>query len=137
MRKTGPSVERLKNTHTKIRSKKGPRAIGLRLSDERDTLLKILSTRAMSGIYKADSERISQKKSLGKVACANLRASYYSVVDKSVIPDDTYPIEMLIGNPRLTKSEVTAYILSIDDRYALREGPFTVLLIEPSFVDWS
>lgn len=62
----------------------------------------------------------------------------YSVVDKSVIPDDTYPIEMLIGNPKeIDESEVTAYILSIDDRTLCAEDEHTVLLIGPSFVDWN
>ncbi len=36
----------------------------------------------------------------------------YAVVNKDVIPEDTSPIEMLVGNPdKLDESEVTAYIL--------------------------
>jgi prolycopene isomerase len=41
----------------------------------------------------------------------------YAVIDRSVIPEDTAPIEMLVGNPdQLDESEITAYLLSIDDR---------------------
>ncbi len=61
----------------------------------------------------------------------------YSVVDKDVIPQDTSPIEMLVGNPDLLdESEVTAYILSIDDRTLCSEDEHTVLAIGPSFDTW-
>ncbi len=61
----------------------------------------------------------------------------YSVVNRSVIPDDTSPIEMLVGNPdTLDESEVTAYILSIDDRTLCGEDEHTVIAIGPTFESW-
>ena len=61
----------------------------------------------------------------------------YSVVDRKVIPETTQPIEMLVGNPdQLDESEVTAYILSIDDRTLCDENEHTVLAIGPTFENW-
>lgn len=63
---------------------------------------------------------------------------FYSVVDRDVIPEDTLPVEMLVGNPdELDESEITAYIMSIDDRTLCAEDEHTVLAIGPSFRDWS
>lgn len=62
----------------------------------------------------------------------------YSVVDRSAIPEDTAPIEMLIGNPdKLDESEVTAYILSIDDRTLCARDEHTVIAIGPTFENWN
>jgi prolycopene isomerase len=62
----------------------------------------------------------------------------YAHVDKRVIPGDTAPIEMLVGNPDLLdESEVTAYILSIDDRTLCDEDGHVVVAIGPTFADWS
>lgn len=61
----------------------------------------------------------------------------YAVVDKEIIPDGTAPIEMLVGNPdRLDESEVTAYILSIDDRTLCGSDEHTVVAIGPTFEQW-
>ncbi len=61
----------------------------------------------------------------------------YSVVDRSVIPEDTAPIEMLVGNPdKLDESEVTAYILSIDDQTLCSRNEHTVIAIGPTFEKW-
>jgi prolycopene isomerase len=61
----------------------------------------------------------------------------YAVVDKDVIPEDTAPIEMLVGNPdKLDESEVTAYILSIDDKTLCKEDEHTVVAIGPTFENW-
>ncbi len=61
----------------------------------------------------------------------------YAVVDRDIIPDDTAPIEMLVGTPdRLDESEVTAYILSIDDRTLCGDGEHTVIAIGPTFERW-
>ena len=61
----------------------------------------------------------------------------YAVVKKNVIPDDTVPIEMLVGNPdKLDESEVTAYILSIDDKTLCNEDEHTVVAIGPTFESW-
>lgn len=61
----------------------------------------------------------------------------YSVVDRDIIPEGTAPIEMLVGNPeQLDESEVTAYILSIDDRTLCGPDEHTVIAIGPTFEDW-
>jgi prolycopene isomerase len=61
----------------------------------------------------------------------------YAHIDKRVIPEDTAPIEMLVGNPDLLdESEVTAYILSIDDRTLCDENSHTVVAIGPTFANW-
>lgn len=62
----------------------------------------------------------------------------YAHVDKRVIPEDTAPVEMLVGNPDLLdESEVTAYILSIDDRTLCDEDGHVVVAIGPTFADWA
>lgn len=62
----------------------------------------------------------------------------YAVVDRDVIPADTVPIEMLVGNPdHLDESEVTAYILSIDDRTLCGEDEHTIVAIGPTFEEWN
>lgn len=62
----------------------------------------------------------------------------YAVVDREVIPADTVPIEMLVGNPdQLDESEVTAYLLSIDDRTLCAEDEHTIVAIGPTFEDWT
>ncbi len=61
----------------------------------------------------------------------------YTTVDKTVIPEDTAPVEMLVGNPdELDESEVTAYIFSIDDRTLCAEEEHTVIAIGPTFEKW-
>jgi len=61
----------------------------------------------------------------------------YAHIDKQVIPEDTAPIEMLVGNPDLLdESEVTAYILSIDDRTLCDENGHVVVAIGPTFANW-
>lgn len=62
----------------------------------------------------------------------------YAVVNRKVIPTDTAPIEMLVGNPdHLDENEVTAYILSIDDRTLCGEDEHTVVAIGPTFEEWN
>jgi len=62
----------------------------------------------------------------------------YTVVDRNVIPKDTAPIEMLVKNPdMLDESEVTAYIMSIDDRTLCAEDEHTVIAIGPTFENWN
>jgi prolycopene isomerase len=62
----------------------------------------------------------------------------YAQVDKKVFPDDTAPIEMLVGNPDfLDESEVTAYILSIDDKTLCDSNHQVVVAIGPSFEKWA
>jgi prolycopene isomerase len=62
----------------------------------------------------------------------------YAQVDKGVIPADTSPVEMLVGNPdALDESEVTAYILSIDDRTLCDSGSHVVVAIGPSLRRWA
>jgi len=62
----------------------------------------------------------------------------YAVVDRNAIPADTAPIEMLVGNPdKVDESEVTAYILSIDDRTLCAQDEHIVVAIGPTFEDWN
>jgi len=61
----------------------------------------------------------------------------YALVDKAVIPEDTAPIEMLVGNPdMLDESEVTAYIFSIDDHTLCPPQYHTIAAIGPTFEKW-
>ena len=61
----------------------------------------------------------------------------YTTVSKDVIPEDTAAIEMLVGNPKsLDESEVTAYLLSVDDRTLCKEDEHVVMAIGPSFENW-
>jgi len=61
----------------------------------------------------------------------------YAYVDKSVIPEDTLPIEMLVGNPdRIDESEVTVYIFSIDDSTLCPKDGHVVVAIGPTFDEW-
>lgn len=61
----------------------------------------------------------------------------YATVDKRVIPQDTAPVEMLVGTPdKLDESEVTAYIFSIDDKTLCPEDRHVVMAIGPSFDSW-
>lgn len=61
----------------------------------------------------------------------------YALVDSSVIPTDTCPIEMLTANPdAIDESEVTVYILSIDDHTLCPNGQHTIVAIGPSFREW-
>ncbi len=73
---------------------------------------------------------------------ANLVPTYpsmvlYAYVDKAVIPIDTLPIELLVGNPdKLDESEVTVYIPSLDDATLCEPGGHVVMAIGPSFEKW-
>lgn len=61
----------------------------------------------------------------------------YALVDKAVIPDDTSPIEMLVANPHeIDETEVTVYLLSIDDRTICPKDKHTIVAIGPSFAMW-
>lgn len=62
----------------------------------------------------------------------------YAVVDRNVIPQNTAPIEMLVGNPeQLGENEVTVYLLSIDDRTLCGVDEHTVVAIGPAFEEWN
>ena len=61
----------------------------------------------------------------------------YAHIDKRVIPEDTAPIELLVGNPNLLdESEVTVYILSVDDKTLCDENGHVVVAIGPTFANW-
>ena len=61
----------------------------------------------------------------------------YALVDRNVIPEDTAPIEMLVGNPdKLDESEVTVYLLSIDDKTLCAADEHTIIAIGPTFESW-
>lgn len=62
----------------------------------------------------------------------------YAEVDRAVIPPDTAPVEMLVGNPdRIDESEVTVYLFSIDDRSLCAEDAHAVMAIGPTFQNWA
>lgn len=62
----------------------------------------------------------------------------YAVVEKSVITQDTAAVEMLVGNPNeIDESEITVYILSLDDRTLCAEDEHTLVVIGPTFEHWS
>ncbi|HOE07802.1 MAG TPA: hypothetical protein PLU33_06880 [Treponemataceae bacterium] len=62
----------------------------------------------------------------------------YAVVDRSVITQDTAAVEMLVGNPNeIDESEITVYILSLDDRTLCAEDEHTLVVIGPTFEHWS
>ena len=62
----------------------------------------------------------------------------YALVDSAVIPPDTCPIEMLTATPdAIDESEVTVYLLSLDDHTLCPPGTHTVVAIGPSFRNWS
>ncbi|NLV59874.1 MAG: FAD-dependent oxidoreductase [Clostridiales bacterium] len=62
----------------------------------------------------------------------------YALVDRAVIPEDTQPVEMLVGNPdHIDESEVTAYIPSIDDLTLCGEDEHVVTAIGPTFEQWT
>ncbi|MCE5188677.1 MAG: FAD-dependent oxidoreductase [Eubacteriales bacterium] len=62
----------------------------------------------------------------------------YAEVDRSCIPDDTAPVEMLVGNPEhIDESEVTVYLFSIDDRSLCAEDAHALMAIGPTFQDWA
>lgn len=62
----------------------------------------------------------------------------YTIVQKSVIPDSTCPIEMLVSDPsKIDENEITLYILSIDDHSLCDPDHHTVIAIGPSFKNWN
>lgn len=62
----------------------------------------------------------------------------YAHVDRKVIPEDTEPVSMLVGNPdRIDEGEVTVYISSIDDRTLCGEDSHVVMAIGPTFENWN
>ncbi len=62
----------------------------------------------------------------------------YAEVDRAVIPEDTAPVEMLVGNPEhIDESEVTVYLFSIDDRSLCAEDAHAIMAIGPTFQNWA
>jgi prolycopene isomerase len=62
----------------------------------------------------------------------------YAQVDRSIIPADTAPIEMLVGNPdHIDESEVTVYLFSIDDKTLCDADSHVLMAIGPSFEKWN
>ncbi len=61
----------------------------------------------------------------------------YSRVKKEVIPPETLPVEMLVGNPeQIDESEITVYIFSLVDRTLCDQDSQVVMAIGPSFKRW-
>ena len=62
----------------------------------------------------------------------------YALVESSAIPPGTCPIEMLADNPNsIDESEITVYLLSIDDHTLCPPEFHTVIAIGPSFHQWN
>jgi prolycopene isomerase len=61
----------------------------------------------------------------------------HCLVDESVIPEGTQPIQMLADNPEaIDEKEITLYILSLADPSICPPGTHTVMAIGPSFRKW-
>ena len=61
----------------------------------------------------------------------------FALVKDDVIPKNTLPIEMLVGDiKKIDEGEVTLYILSKDDYTLCPRGYQTVIAIGPTFKDW-
>jgi len=61
----------------------------------------------------------------------------HCLVDESVIPEGTQPIQMLADNPdAIDEKEITLYILSLADPSICPTGTHTVMAIGPSFREW-
>ncbi len=62
---------------------------------------------------------------------------FYGLTDSSVIPPGTCPIEMLSSGEKETdESEVTVYIMSLDDHTLCPEDCHVIVAIGPSFRHW-
>ncbi len=63
---------------------------------------------------------------------------YYALVNRQVIPESAYPIEMLIDQGgKFCESEVTVYILSKDDTSLCAKNQHVIVVIGPSFSEWT
>lgn len=61
----------------------------------------------------------------------------FALVESSVIPEDTLPIEMLVSDKtKIDEGELTAYLFSLDDSTLCPPGYQTVICIGPSFKEW-
>lgn len=61
----------------------------------------------------------------------------YALVEREAIPKDTLPIEMLVGNPQaIDESEITCYLMSIDDQTLCDDRYHVLEAIGPSFLCW-
>ena len=117
------------------------KAIGVQLDDK--TIIKgeyIVNSGNVWNLYNKLLKENTNKKTLEWVN--SLIPSYPSVVlfalvKDDAIPKDTLPIEMLIGDKtKLDESEITVYILSIDDKTLCKEGYHSIIAIGPSFKKW-
>jgi prolycopene isomerase len=62
---------------------------------------------------------------------------FYASINGSVVPEDTSPVEMLVGNPdAIDETEVTVYIPSLDDKTLCPIDTHVVIAIGPSFKKW-
>ena len=61
----------------------------------------------------------------------------YAHIDANIIPLGTTPIVMFIGNPDvIDESEITVYLMSIDDKTLCPEDSHVLMAIGPSFKNW-
>ena len=86
-----------------------------------------------------DSSLVSdeKKKWVSKIKATYPSVILYALVKKEVIPEGTTPITLFTENEyKIDENEVTAYILSIDDKTLCDEKYHTVMAIGPTFRKW-
>jgi len=117
------------------------RALGIVLDDE--TVIKGEYIVNSGNVWNLYNKLLKENRSEETLQWVNsLEPSYPSVVlfalvKEDSIPKGTLPIEMLIGDKtKLDESEITVYILSIDDKTLCREGYHSVMAIGPTFKKW-
>ena len=117
------------------------RAVGVKLDDGKIINSKyVVNSGNVWNLYNKLLKENADEKSIKWVN--SLIPSYPSVVlfalvKDDVIPKDTLPIEMLVGSKdKLDESEITVYILSIDDKTLCPKGYHSIMTIGPTFKKW-
>ncbi len=120
----------------------GKRASGVRLDN--DEIIKadnIIYSGTVWNLYeKLIDKRYSSEER--RNWAKNIKPTYSSVVffatiDASIIPEQTTPIEMIIGNPdSIDETEITVYIHSMDDKTLCPDDKHVIVAIGPSFKTW-
>lgn len=120
---------------------KDNKVLGIRLADGKVIRCsKIVNSGNVWDLYNkllkgsADKKKIKWANSLAPTYTSVI---LYAVVRKEAIPQDTLPIEMLIGNKdKIDEGEITVYILSIDDKSICNEQYHVIEAIGPTFKLW-
>ncbi|MDD3520221.1 MAG: FAD-dependent oxidoreductase [Actinomycetota bacterium] len=121
---------------------KNKKAIGVLLEDGEEIYAEnIIYSGTVWNLYKnlVDKEysRPERREWAQKMAPTYPSMVFYAAVDSKVLPAGTDPIEMIIGNPdSIDESEITVYMLSIDDKTLCPERAHVLAAIGPSFKKW-